>query len=545
MKMLKVAIAALFALALHGGDLSSDDMGCLACHGQKGMTKKNASGEVVELFVDKAAFAKSVHASQGCTGCHVDLAGGDHPGKPVEKVACATCHDKAVKSFETSAHAKAIKAGKYAPSCTECHGKHDILPSSDSASPISRKNISKTCATCHDEVVNDVEASVHGKAVAKGIKEAPTCLDCHSDHNIQALKGSSSLAISQDVCSRCHADQRMNAKFDLPGNRVSTFFQSYHGLSSKLGSPRAANCASCHGFHKVLPSSDPASTIHPSNLVRTCGKCHPGANENFTAGRIHTDGTEKTTLGDRVNTFVKSSYILLIILVIGAMAAHNLFALWRKARIAYRDRERTVVRMNTVARIQHGLLALSFIYLALTGFALKYPESWLGAIFGASEAVRRIGHRVAAVIMIALSFYHLFFMAFTKDGRTFVKDMWPERKDFFDIFVNLRYFRSRKNPRPEFKRFGYAEKAEYWALVWGTIIMTATGLMLWAKMWFTHFLPRWMVDVATTVHLYEAILATLAIIVWHFYFVIFDPDIYPLNWAWFDGRVNRHHYKEE
>jgi cytochrome b subunit of formate dehydrogenase len=111
--------------------------------------------------------------------------------------------------------------------------------------------------------------------------------------------------------------------------------------------------------------------------------------------------------------------------------------------------------------------------------------------------------------------------------------------------VNIRHFQDAKQPRPQFRRFGYAEKAEYWALVWGTIIMGATGLMLWAKMWVTQWLPRWAIDVATTVHLYEAILATLAIIVWHFYFVIFDPDIYPLNWAWFDGRVNREHYREE
>jgi len=79
-------------------------------------------------------------------------------------------------------------------------------------------------------------------------------------------------------------------------------------------------------------------------------------------------------------------------------------------------------------------------------------------------------------------------------------------------------------------RFGYAEKMEYWAVVWGTIIMGVTGLMIWFKMDVTKFLPRWAVDVATTIHYYEAILACLAIVVWHFYHVIFDPDVYPLNW---------------
>jgi cytochrome b subunit of formate dehydrogenase len=71
--------------------------------------------------------------------------------------------------------------------------------------------------------------------------------------------------------------------------------------------------------------------------------------------------------------------------------------------------------------------------------------------------------------------------------------------------------------RPQFGRFNYAEKAEYWALVWGTALMGVTGVMLWAKVWVGNLLARWWVDVATAVHFYEAILATLAIVVWHFY----------------------------
>jgi cytochrome b subunit of formate dehydrogenase len=86
---------------------------------------------------------------------------------------------------------------------------------------------------------------------------------------------------------------------------------------------------------------------------------------------------------------------------------------------------------------------------------------------------------------------------------------------------------------------------EYWALVWGTIVMVVTGLMLWFKVGVGNILPRWSLDAATAVHFYEAILATLAIIVWHFYQVIFDPDVYPLNWAWYDGKMSVEHYREE
>jgi adenylate kinase len=86
---------------------------------------------------------------------------------------------------------------------------------------------------------------------------------------------------------------------------------------------------------------------------------------------------------------------------------------------------------------------------------------------------------------------------------------------------------------------------EYWAVLWGTIIMGVTGLMIWFKLGTTLWLPRWSIDVATTIHYYEAILACLAIVVWHFYHVIFDPDVYPLNRACVDGRVSAEWYAEE
>ena len=107
------------------------------------------------------------------------------------------------------------------------------------------------------------------------------------------------------------------------------------------------------------------------------------------------------------------------------------------------------------------------------------------------------------------------------------------------------YYLGLTSQKPEFARFNYAEKAEYWALVWGMIVMAVTGIMLWAKVLVGNHMPRWWLDVATAIHFYEAVLATLAIIVWHFYQVFFDPDVYPMNWAWWDGKMTLHHYREE
>ena len=148
-------------------------------------------------------------------------------------------------------------------------------------SPLNFANLAKTCGQCHEQEARDVMESVHGKAVAAGRRDAATCTDCHSEHKIEALRGSSSLKISQDICSKCHASERLNTKYNLPADRVKTFFASYHGLAAQYGSTRAANCGSCHGFHLVLPSSDPRSSIYKDNLAATCGKCHVGAQRQF------------------------------------------------------------------------------------------------------------------------------------------------------------------------------------------------------------------------------------------------------------------------
>jgi cytochrome b subunit of formate dehydrogenase len=114
-----------------------------------------------------------------------------------------------------------------------------------------------------------------------------------------------------------------------------------------------------------------------------------------------------------------------------------------------------------------------------------------------------------------------------------------------DALNTMLYYLGLRSEKPKFGKFNYAEKAEYWALVWGTALMGLTGVMLWAKVWVGNLLARWWVDVATAIHFYEAILATLAIVVWHFYQVFFDPDVYPMNSAWWDGKMPLEHYREE
>ncbi|HLH53386.1 MAG TPA: cytochrome b/b6 domain-containing protein [Verrucomicrobiae bacterium] len=526
------------------------DSACMECHSDKTLYRTNSAGKGISMFVDEEKLKASVHKTNTCFSCHSDLTS-KHPDDnvPAGPPSCARCHEKQSESYGASVHGLALARGqKDAATCSDCHSGHNILPPRSPESPLNFSRLAETCGTCHDQEAGDVAESVHGKAVAAGHRDAPTCTDCHSEHKIVALKSSSSLKISADVCSNCHASERMNTKYNLPADRVKTFFQSYHGLAAQYGSTLAANCASCHGVHKILPSTDPRSTIHPSNLAVTCGKCHPGATANFAQSRVHVDIASATSgdgLGTKINWWVRRVYLVLIVGTIGFMLAHNVLSFARKVAARYRQADLSVLRMNRSQRIQHFVLASSFIVLAVTGFALKFPESWVARIMGSNEMFRRWTHRVAGVVLLLVGCYHLFYLISRRDGRRLLKDMLPVKKDAGDLAQNARYLAGLGEEKAKIGRFGYAEKMEYWAVIWGTIIMGVTGLAIWFKMDVTRFLPRWAVDVATTIHYYEAILACLAILVWHFYHVIFDPDVYPLNWACWKGKVSQHWNEEE
>jgi formate dehydrogenase gamma subunit len=214
------------------------------------------------------------------------------------------------------------------------------------------------------------------------------------------------------------------------------------------------------------------------------------------------------------------------------------------------NNEKKYLRMTFNERIQHFFLLTSFITLVITGFALVYPEAfwvrWARYLLGDTAfELRGIVHRVAAVIMVIDSFYHIIYVTFTKRGRTLIKDMWFSVTDLTDLKNVLNYFTGKTKERPKFRRFSYIEKAEYWALVWGTIVMSMTGIILWFENFFLPVVSTGGMDIATAIHFYEAILASLAIVVWHFYFVIYNPDVYPMSRVWIKGYMTREEMEHE
>lgn len=512
---------------------------CLDCH------TKNRDLTTVLPASDPKSTINRANIAETCGRCHGDKSVMQGSG----------ISDRPFLSYRESVHAKAIARGNTSAAvCTDCHKSHDILPASNAQSSIAKANIPNTCGRCHQSESTEFVKSVHGQAVIRGVSRSPACTDCHGIHNIEApierTTATASTAIATESCARCHEGVSLTQEFGVAGERVSSYKDSYHGLASRLGSKVVANCASCHGVHNILPSSDPNSMIHAANLTHTCGQCHIGASENFSKGRIHLTSTLTSTTGAGIDTGVMGTrivrwiYLPLIVLVIGGMLVHN-GLVWRKKAGERRRESRTIVRLTRNQRIQHWLLLTSFAALVFSGFALQYPDSWLSWLLGSNEFVRRIIHRVAAVVMLITGVYHLVYLGLTREGKSWIRDMLPRWKDVQDVVQNFGFYLGLRKARPKIARFGYAEKAEYWAVLWGTVVMGLTGLIIWFKIGIFGFLARWWIDVALAVHFYEAVLATLAIIVWHFYHVIFDPDVYPINWALVDGRVSERLYEEE
>ncbi len=578
--------------------LKSSD--CKGCHGTHNVTyiKRETSPFYVSKLTEscgkchkqvKDDFQNSIHykslienipLSPTCLSCHnfkiskTYVKQDSLKGKIAQEKLCLSCHLEKpevsdlmaskvsfIKAYENSVHGQSLlKGNPGAANCVDCHSSHLVIKSTDEKSPVSKFNVANTCGKCHDQIVKEFSESIHGVSLQKRNKDAPTCTDCHGEHNILSHDDPrapvSIRNVSVQVCAPCHESVKLSQKYGLSLKQSQTYSTSYHGLALRGGDTEAANCASCHGYHNIKPSSDSTSTIHKSNLVKTCGKCHPGANERFTMGKIHVTEREEE---EPILYWISTIYIILIFSIIGGMLIHNILDFIKRAKRRKMIQKGLIqheyhghslyLRMTVNERIQHFLLMISFFTLVVTGFALRFPDAWwvrhLRELIPGFFELRSLLHRIAAVVMVADSIYHILYLSFTERGRQLFKDLLPNVKDIKDAIGVMKYNLGFSPVKPKLDRFSYAEKIEYWALVWGTIVMTITGIIMWFENTFVGIFTKLGYDIARTIHYFEAWLAFLAIVVWHFYYVIFNPDVYPMNLAWIKGYLTEEEMADE
>ncbi|MCL5773697.1 MAG: cytochrome c3 family protein [Firmicutes bacterium] len=267
--------------------------------------------------------SKDVPTCKDCHGTH-NIKSPKDPKSTVYHLnipdTCAKCHEdkkliKAnnmaskewVEQYKHSVHGIALteKGLVVTAVCTNCHGVHTVKP-------ITKADIPEVCGKCHEGVYEKYMASFHGQALKKGIAETPVCTDCHGEHNIQAHTEKGSKVFSKNIpatCSRCHADIAIVNKYGLDAKKFASYEDSFHGIALKYGDVTVANCASCHGYHDILPSSDPRSSISKNNIPKTCGKCHPGVTENIAKGSVHVQPSPKH---DKGVFYVRLFYIVFI-----------------------------------------------------------------------------------------------------------------------------------------------------------------------------------------------------------------------------------------
>lgn len=202
------------------------------------------------------------------------------------------------------------------------------------------------------------------------------------------------------------------------------------------------------------------------------------------------------------------------------------------------------IRLNVNEIRQHFIFVVCFVVLALTGIMDWLPQKTFQFLGNAKAAVflsRSIVHRTFGIIMIGTSVYHIYYLLLKPSGRRWLVDMIPTPKDLKDFIHNMLYLVGIKNGPPEFDRFSYKHKAEYGALIAGTFLMSASGVILWSE----YYWEKFVVDVAALIHGMEAVLACLAIIVWHLYEVHLRPHKFPIDKMWLTGIIDEEEMKEE
>ena len=561
-------------------DYDSSRTRCSGCH-EDSAAQYDASAHGTAIQRGHSDAARCVN----CHGSHAIRAVAD-PRSPVSKKnlpeTCGKCHSnpelardlgihhpEGASHYPESVHGLELASGNLkAPSCVDCHGKsHGIFMASDKRSTVNRVQVPKTCGQCHTQEVHLYAKGVHGRAMAAGNEQAPSCVDCHSSHSVIRPSGKFKLA-SDQICGNCHAD------------RLSAYLETYHGRAHDLKSLEVAACFDCHGKHDILPSSDPNSTLSVRNRPRTCRNCHADAPEGFMSFMAHGDYKDREGY-----PMLYWAFVIMTSLIMGTFGIWGIHTFMWVARTlvvylkspthfrAEKKRARTevpgsvYVRFRPIDRFCHFLIIISFFLLVLTGMPLKFHDAWWAQwIFeilgGASRAA--FLHRVGAALSGVYLVLHIASVVGpirqgmarvrAKQGSAGLRDLvgivfgpdspLPNLQDLRDVTAHVRWFLGR-GQKPKFDKFTYWEKFDYFAELWGSAFIGLSGLVMWFPEKFSLFVPGWAVNLAQIVHSQEALLAAGFILTFHFFNSHFRLEKFPLDTVMFSGRISEDEMRHE
>lgn len=587
---------ALTSLPAAAADSATADAACIACHDNKKPAIKISSDDGDERSlhaIDSAKYGAGVHASLSCASCHTDLTMTGDPKAPHQKTGhpapdCASCHQALweqaqkvgasaakprlgqvaanIAAYKKSFHAKPDVDNPSLPkaSCTQCHDTHTFNVPTDRKSAqyaAWRAGVPALCGEqCHTDQLDTWTESAHGKQVLeKHNSKAAVCIDCHTTHEITSTSLTSFKLLNVEECGNCHKEERRS------------YGGTYHGQATNLGAPETAKCYNCHGSHEIVGPKDPASKVHPDHLLKTCQSCHDGkkrplATVGFASFAPHANSHDFQKYPQM--WIVTNFMVALLIGVFLFFWLHSGLWLYREWKEAAQRKTTPHVRLDALPealerkhfrrfplgwRIAHLCFALVTMSLVLTGTAVLFSHaSWAPPVAKALGGARPMAiiHRVLAMLFVGIFLLHFVYvmqkLLRDRNFRWFGPDsLIPNWKDLRDCIGMFKWFFGR-GPKPQFERWTYFEKFDYWAVFWGVNIIGFSGLTLALPTVAASFLPGWIFNVATVIHGEEAFLAAVFLFTVHFFNNHFRPNkLPPPDIVMFTGTQSLEEFREE
>jgi len=565
-----VVLALIIAMPekLHAADTEN----CLMCHRFRGLARVDKDGDYRLFYVDEGLFSRGPHTRVSCTGCHADI--DEIPHDNAAPVNCVlSCHiEEPTREIIFT------------------HEKVEVTLRDSVHSPVKKDSTSiehpediPECKDCHDMPLFRPMAMF--KSVRPGVSEHAVnrCLVCHSDerfiryfysHVTTRLHKARDPREVVAMCGKCHGDVALARRHNLP-DVVSSYLETFHGKAVLLGSSLAPDCLDCHaqrgGVHEMLAATDPCSVVHPNNRAAMCGTvdCHSSAPPGLASFDVHANRDIAThTLEFAVALF----FVIMTLAILLPVLTLNILGYVREIFPSH-EAEKEIERLKKLAekkvaadgkiqrfrgslRVQHALLVILFVILCLTGFPLKFAHtSWAPVVldfFGGIE-VAPIVHRIAGVALLLGFILHAILILCNvrrsmvqkkKRGLwAFVKEilglpMVPKLHDAGDIIAWVKYVFFLSPRRPNYGRFSWKEKLEYIGLIWGTLLLGFTGILLWGESLFTQMLPGWLLNVCYLAHTYESLLAVAHIALVHIPGAIGRPGVSPFSGMIIDGTIS-------